>query len=148
MQHGTGGKLQQFAGGGIGQLQFCALVKRKDRKLHAFDDTFQQGEGLGFAMTADAQIAGELVDLGCKIAKRIALADFASAKGIFIFAQCGDDVGQGLQGSNDVLKDCRTQPRQRKKENHKDTPPDQAGCVPQVQHDRGEQECGDGKRDQ
>src|SRR6185437_12712036 len=109
---------------------FGGLVKGEDRKLHAFDDPLQQGECFELAMTPHTQIACKLVDLRSQVAERIALTNFASAKRIFIFAQRGDNVGKSLQGSNDVLEDCRTQTGKRKNKNYKDADPHQHRYVP------------------
>ena len=92
-------------GGVVEHLDAAIAVEGEDGGLHGAHDAFGEGDGVEGAAALGLQHGGEGVDLDGEIADGVVAAAATGAEGEVVFAQGGDDVGEGLQGAGDGLHD-------------------------------------------
>ena len=87
-------------GGGIEEAEARVLIEGEDGGVHFGDDAAEEGDGFEGADALGLEGIGEGVDFERKLADGVVAIGAACAEGVVLFAESGDDVGEGLDGAD------------------------------------------------
>ena len=94
---------EEALGGRIDETKVSGLIESEDGRVELGDDPAEERGGLERAEALRLMHVGECVDFDGEIAEGIIAAGSAGAKGVVLFAQGGDNVGERLQRANDLI---------------------------------------------
>ena len=91
-----GEEREDALGGGIEEAEAGVLIEGEDGGVHFGDDAAEEGDGFERADALGLEGVGEGVDFEGKLADGVVAIGAACAEGVVLFAEGGDDVGEGL----------------------------------------------------
>src|SRR5580692_13163807 len=121
-QKSHGGLLQQPFSRRVNQAKNLIWVEREQRHLNLLDDTAHQRRGFNGSNTLLGKQVGQSIYLKGQLAQRIIRGCSACSKGVVLFTQGRDDIGQGLQWPRGLLVQRHRQqpPREQFDENQRE----------------------------
>lgn len=87
-------------GGGIEEAEAGFLVEGEDGGVHFGDDAAEEGDGFKGSDALRLEGVCEGVDFEGELTDGVFTIGAACAEGVVLFAESGDDVGEGLDGAD------------------------------------------------
>jgi hypothetical protein len=133
-------------GGGVEEAEARVLIEGKDGCIHFSDDATEQGDSFEGGDALGLESVGKGVDFEGELAEGVVAGGSTGAERVVLFAEGGDDVGEGLNGANGFFNEGGEDEQQDESEDGDGSEQRSGGDVKKGEQRGGEADDGESRK--